>query len=112
MTSREAIISEASKGKRPAIIAEDLCLPISTVYSVISKARQSGAPIPHFSTGRTRPLGETQLPRQELRFYLDPETAATLSAEAARRGLHPSRFARNLITAICDDAIFSAVLED
>ena len=104
---QEQIISMAESGFRPTIIARNLGQPVSTVYSVICAARRKGKAIPHFSTGRLDgPLG------QELRFNLPQDTAATLSQEAARRGVTPSRLARELVTAICDDIMFTAILED
>ena len=107
MGTKQQIIHMAKSGTRPATIARELRKPVCTVYSVICAARRQGEAIPLFPTGRLdAPLG------QELRFNLPQDAAATLSQEAARRGITPSRLARDLITAICDDNIFTAILED
>lgn len=109
---KHRILDAARAGTRPLLIAQECAAPLSTVYSVISKARVNGADIPHFPTSKiTRESGKTA-PQQEIRFYIDAETAATLQAEALRRGFRPARLARNLITSICDDGLFTAVLEE
>ena len=110
MTQRDRIIAAALQGTRPSVIAASLDASITTVYGTLSKARREGAPIPLFSTGR---LAEADgRAKQEIRFYLDPDTAAALHAEAERRGLRPSVLARDIVTATADDGLFHAVLDD
>lgn len=111
MTQKDRIIAAACEGKRPTLIARDLDAALTTVYSVISAARRNGYHIPHFHTGPIAP-GGTAAPRQEIRFHLDPDTGATLAAEASARGLPPSRLARQLVTLIAEDALFGALLDD
>lgn len=111
MIQRDRIIAAACDGKRPAVIATEIGAPRATVYSVICAARRAGHPIPYFETGRLRPEhGPTAAP-QELRFNIDQDLARTLQKEAARRGIPPSRLARLIVMAVCEDCIFDAVLD-
>ena len=110
MQTATIIIEMAMQRVRPAMISHELGVPIDRVYATIYRARQGGADIPPFDTG---PIdSDTTRAAQELRFHLSPDAGARLAEEARKRGMPPSRLARELITAICDDTMFAAILED
>ena len=107
----DLILERALDGQRPKLIAQDLSCTITTVYSAIHNARKRGHAIPHYSTGRVPVHGGGEAV-QEIRFNLPRDAAILLTAEAKRRNLPPSRLAREMITTICDDTMFTAILDD
>lgn len=106
MTKSARIIALAETGTRPSRIAADTGIALTTVYTVISKARRAGHPIPEFPR-----IPNTDTPTQELRFTLDCDTAQILQREATARGTTPGRLAKQLIDVIAEDKMFRAVLE-
>lgn len=107
MSKRDQIITMAIKGTRPGEIAAETGIALSTVYTVVSKARRNGQTIPIFPR-----ISNTSAPAQELRFTIDHATAAILQAQAKGKGVRATSLARDLITAICEDGLFTAVLEE
>lgn len=108
MTQSKQIIDLARQRVRPAEISSRLGCPVYSVYTALKKARAQGHDIPPFEGGSP---GRTTI-GQELRFLLPPDVAASLNAEAKARGIPPRKLASAIITAVCDDGIFDAVLED
>lgn len=106
-SNRARVLSLAIQGTRPADIARETGLGVYTIYALLSTARKQGHAIPRFTgNGITR-----QRLGQELRFMVAPDIATRLIEEADRRNLRPAELARQLITTIADDNLFSAVLE-
>ena len=108
MTQSARIIDLARQRVRPAEISQRIGCPVYSVYTALKKARAQGHDIPPFEGGSR---GRTTI-GQELRFLLPPDVAASLNAEAKARGIPPRKLAAAIITAVCDDRLFDAVLEE
>ena len=111
MIQKDRIIQSALEGNRPAIIAAQLDAPISTVYATIYQARKSGVEIQRFPNSPLMPEDLQRIPRQELRFHVNPDIAQAVHDEAARRGTTSTGLVRDLLEAICDDNLFAALLD-
>lgn len=107
-TQTQRIIDLARERVRPAEISAQLGCPVYSVYTALKKARAQGHDIPPFEGGSR---GRTTI-GQELRFLLPPDVAASLNAEAEARGMPPRKLASAIISAVCDDRLFDAVLEE
>ena len=107
MTKRDQIIELALRGVRPAQIAADTGIQLSTVYTTVCKARRNGHPIPEFP--RTR---NATAPTQELRFTIDHDVARVLAIHATARNTTPGRLAKELINIIAEDGLVGSVLDD
>ena len=111
MTRREHIIAAALAGTPRTRIARDTGVKVGTVYRTLWLARLDGHPVPRLRPGPRNPRSNAP-PPQDIRMIIDPATAATLAAEARARSMTPSHLAHRLITVICDDALFDAVLDE
>ena len=107
MTPRNReIVSRACKGMRPHLIADELGIPRSTVYSAIATARRFGYDIPRFSTGAPGLTGASHV-------AIESPLVSALSHAAAARGYpSASSLACALLRAVIKDDLFDAVLDD
>lgn len=111
MTKAATIIEAARTGTRPGEIARRHGIHVSTVYSTLKNARRRGLPIPRFQG--TPPIGTAPVGiGQEVRFLICPDVAARLTAEAARRLTTPRQLVRDIFTAVVEDNLFDAVLDE
>jgi transposase len=110
MTKKAIIITLALKGLRPAEIAQQANLNVYTVYQALRHARNAGVNIPRYQGGRTP--HDPNRPMQEIRMLVDPDVAKSLKAEADRRGIQQRQLIRQVLTAVTEDDLFGAVLEE
>lgn len=103
----ERIINMALAGTAPREIAVALGIEREAVYTAITMARRRGVDIPRFKGGP--PSGEV---RGGKNVRIPRTVYHVLHDEALRRGLPgPGALVTAILTAVCEDRLFDAVLE-
>ncbi len=102
-TTRDRAVAMGRRGIAPRIAAANLGVAPPQVQAWYKAARAAGADIPTFDPVRG-PARTT--------IRLDDKLLAGLGAEAASRGTTALDLARTLLTTICTENLFDAVLDD
>lgn len=106
--AQELAVNLAMNGISPAEIAHRIGMPISSVYTHISRARKSGAKIPHFSksgSGRVGGNGKRSI-------HISGERKQHLAAYAAPRGIDVFELTERLLMIVLEDDMIDAILDD
>lgn len=99
------IVDLVKGGMRPGIVAKELGVPASTVYSYIQRARNRGEDIPKAKTGpiHYKPFAAVRV---------DPKAIARLDGAARKRGVTTRELAATIIERVAHDGMVDAVLDD
>ncbi len=103
MTRRDDVIRLALAGTRPARIADDMQIPVNTIYAWISQARRDGVDIPPFRRGGRRTSVILTLPAQVVQ---------ALRPEARARDIPVRELALDILREVAVSDLAAALLDD
>lgn len=108
MVGKNEIIALACQGLPPREIAARAGVTSNHCSTVLSHARATGAEIPRFGPGRiAKPNG-----RAKRALVIAADLARDLEPFADRRGVSVQEIVRRLVTAVVEDGIVDAILDD
>jgi len=108
MANKSEIIRLALEGLPPREIAARTGATSNHCSAVISKARSTGTDITRFGPGRAATVNG----RANRALVISADIARDLEPFADRRGVTVQEIVRRLVTAVVEDGIVDAILDD